>query len=617
MKLSIEIKENEIILSFDNKVSLQNKFLLEKYNLLNFDNLKKNIFKGKFENIDLEKFINVLKKQNFEILLSQDVQDEILNQKKKFDNFKNKTAKLRNIKQEFRSKDFVNFCNSITFLKRQLKNHQLESLYHLYNAGCAANFSVPGSGKTSVVLAFYEKLRLEEKVDAIFVIGPTNCYHSWKDEFELNLGRNSNLTIFDDRYKPFERKNIYENVLKSELYASHFQTIKNDNDALKNFFVNNKFLLVVDEAHNIKKIGGTWSDAVLNLSKESDYKVILTGTPMPNEFTDFYNYLEFLFGDSSIISNYEKSLLQKNMDDNELDKVSNFLGDRLFPYYTRVTKKELNLSKPIFNKPTIINMNPIEDKIYNAIITKIKFYPIEQYHSNIDVIKKIRKARIVRLRQCCSYIKNLNTVFPEEKNFKDNLFSDSEIAKLITNYDKYEKPAKLTKLKAMVLDLVNADKKVLIWSTHLKTIDLIMDELNELNIFAEKITGSTEVDERSRIKNEFNNPNSKLMIIVANPQACSESISLHKCCHNAIYYDINYNTAEFLQSLDRIHRVGGSENEPVYYDFLHYEKSLDEEIFKRVFQKADRQMQVIETDNLNFSLPDDDDFDSLYEDLTK
>ena len=142
------------------------------------------------------------------------------------------------------------------------------------------------------------------------MIEPTNCYHSWKDEFELNLGRNSNLTIFDDRYKPFERKNIYENVLKSELYASHFQTIKNDNDALKNFFVNNKFLLVVDEAHNIKKIGGTWSDAVLNLSTESDYKVILTGTPMPNEFTDFYNYLEFLFGDSSII-NYEKSLLQK------------------------------------------------------------------------------------------------------------------------------------------------------------------------------------------------------------------------------------------------------------------------------------------------------------------
>ena len=617
MKLSVEIEENEIQLTFDNKLSLQNKFLLEKYNLSNSKNLKNNIFKGIFKNIDLEKLIDSFKKQNFEIILSQNVQKEVSNQQKKLENFTNKTAELKKIKKEIKSSDYVNFCNSLKFLKRDLKDHQLKSLYHLYNAGCAANFSVPGSGKTSVVLAYYEKLRLEGKVNAIFVIGPTNCYHSWKDEFELNLGRNSNLTIFDDRYKPSKRKNIYENLLKSELYASHFQTIKNDNALLKDFFLNNKFLLVVDEAHNIKKIGGTWSDAALNLSKISNYKIILTGTPMPNDFTDFYNYLEFLFGDNSIISNYEKALLQKNMNDNELDKVSSFLGERLFPYYTRVTKKELNLSKTIFNKPTIVNMNPIEDKIYKAIITKIKYYPIEKYQSNIDIIKKIRKARIIRLRQCCSYIKNLNTIIPEENNFQDNLFSESEIVKLITNYDKNEKPAKLIKLKSMVLDLIETNKKVLIWSTHLKTIDLIMDELTNLNIFAKKITGSTEVDERSRIKNEFNNNDSNLKIIVANPQACSGSISLHKCCHNAIYYDINYNTAEFLQSLDRIHRVGGSENEPVYYDFLHYEKSIDEEIFKRVFEKADRQMQVIESDNLNFSLPDDDDFDNLYEELTK
>ena len=617
MKLSIEIEENEIKLTFDSKVSLQNKFLLEKYNLSNFNSRKNNIFKGNVKNIDLSKLLDSLKKQNFEIILSENIQEKIFYQKKNTENFINKTNKLKKIKNDIESSDFVNFCNSLNFLKRELKHHQLESLYHLYNAECAANFSVPGSGKTSVVLSYYEKLRLEGKVDAIFVIGPTNCYHSWKDEFQLSLGRNSNLTIFDDRYKPSERKNIYKSILKSELYASHFQTIKNDNDLLQKFFLNNKFLLVVDEAHNIKKIGGTWSDAALNLSKISDYKVILTGTPMPNDFTDFYNYLEFLFGDSSIISNYEKALLQKNMNDNELDKVSSFLGDRLFPYYTRVTKKELNLSKPIFNKPTIVNMNPIEGKIYEAIISKIKSYPIEKYHSDIDVIKKIRKARIIRLRQCCSYIKNLNSVVQEEKHFQDNLISESEIVKLITNYDEKEKPAKLVKLKSMVLDLINADKKVLIWSTHLKTIDLIMNELTNLNIFAKKITGSTEVDERSRIKNEFNDIQSNLKIIVANPQACSESISLHKCCHHAIYYDINYSTAEFLQSLDRIHRVGGSENEPVYYDFLHYEKSIDEDIYKRVFEKADRQMQVIESDNLNFSLPDEDDFESLYQEIQR
>ena len=70
---------------------------------------------------------------------------------------------------------------------------------------------------------------------------------------------------------------------------------------------------------------------------------------------------------------------------------------------------------------------------------------------------------------------------------------------------------------------------------------------------------------------------------MAIPQACSESISLHKACHNAVYYDMNYNTSEFLQSLDRIHRVGGSEKNPVFYHFLQYENSIDAKIYERVF----------------------------------
>ena len=62
---------------------------------------------------------------------------------------------------------------------------------------------------------------------------------------------------------------------------------------------------------------------------------------------------------------------------------------------------------------------------------------------------------------------NLNTVIPEN-NFQENLFSESEIVKLITNYDKNEKPAKLIKLKSMD-ELVNLDKKCYL-STHLKQL---------------------------------------------------------------------------------------------------------------------------------------------------
>jgi hypothetical protein len=45
-------------------------------------------------------------------------------------------------------------------------------------------------------------------------------------------------------------------------------------------------------------------------------------------------------------------------------------------------------------------------------------------------------------------------------------------------------------------------------------------------------------------------------VLVTNPASCSESISLHRGCHNAIYLDRTYDCAQYLQSIDRIHRLG-------------------------------------------------------------
>ena len=192
---------------------------------------------------------------------------------------------------------------------------------------------------------------------------------------------------------------------------------------------------------------------------------------------------------------------------------------------------------------------------------------------------------------------------------------DHDIKNLIASYDLNEKPAKIFKLKELCKEFINNGEKALIWSTHLKTIDLIERELSNDGIKIKKITGKTKLEEREKIKDEFNNVSSSLEVIVAIPQACSESISLHKACHNAVYYDMNYNTSEFLQSLDRIHRVGGSEKNPVFYHFLQYENSIDIKIYERVFEKADRQMRVIEEDNLTFAHPDNEDWEDLYTDL--
>jgi len=614
LKAFIELIEDKFLLNLSGQIQTHIKFQL---NYLGFEKElnQDNKYTSDLEELDLVNLIKYFTDNEINLDLSKNTQTYLDNILKNKRNFEDKIKLLSSLKDNIETEDFNNFSHSLSHLKRKLKPHQIKSCYHLFKAESAANFSVPGSGKTSVVLAFYEKLKKENKINGIFVIGPKICYYSWKTEFILTLDRDPHLKILDEKFK--DRKQVYENLLENELIGCHFATVTNDIEYLIKFFKRNKLLLVIDEAHNIKKIGGIWSQAVLQLSNLTDYKVILTGTPMPNNFKDFYNYLDFLYSNNEIINSREKAQIEIFMDNKDNENAENLIRQKIYPFYSLVSKRELNLSKPIFNKPIEVKMNPIENKIHEAILSKIKYYSNSDYEKNIDLINKIYRARLIRLRQVCSYVGNLITAIPSEiKPGEEQLIDQSDIKNLIASYENYEKPAKLSELLSIVKKLSEEKKKVLIWSTHLLTIDLIMKELLENGLNVKKITGKTELDERETIKNEFNDFDSPLDAIVAIPQACSESISLHKACHDAVYYDLNYNTAEFLQSLDRIHRVGGSEDFPVNYYFLHYENSIESKIYERVFQKANQQMKVIDKDNLTFS-PDEeeDDYEEFFKSL--
>ena len=620
MEAVISLENKKVLVQLNSSPAQLIIYQLKYFGLNNFNDDGKN-FEGNIETTKIVAILNYLEKKQIKANLDTGIIAFLEDLKNKEIEKKRKEELLISLKQNPDKGDYEGFVESVENLnlKRKLETHQLKSLYHLYSCSSAAVFSVPGSGKTSVVLAYYEKLKLEGKVDHIFIVGPVNSFVSWVKEFSLNINRELKSMILGSNIKKEDRKIFYSQKLNCEMIMAHFSTIANDVVSLKKFFEYNKVLLVVDEAHNIKKLDGKWSNAVLTLGNNINYKVILTGTPLPNDLRDVYNYLDFLFGENFVFTKKDKARIENLLNQEKKIEAIDFVREKINPFYTRVTKKELNLSTPNFNKPILVEMNPIEKKIYEAIQSRISHYGRESFLDNIEFVQKICKARIIRLKQAASYIRNLDTTLDEDFLDQDEkILKDDDIKGLISNYDKLEKPAKLSKLISMVKDLKKQNKKVLIWSTHLKTIDLILENLRLENIVAKKITGETNRDFeiKKNIMEEFNDNSSDLDALVALPQACSESISLHKACQNAIYYDLNYNAAEFLQSLDRIHRVGGSEIHPVYYNFLHYEKTVDTKIFERVFLKADRQMQIIEEDNFTFDLNEEDEnWEHLYNDL--
>ena len=117
---------------------------------------------------------------------------------------------------------------------------------------------------------------------------------------------------------------------------------------------------------------------------------------------------------------------------------------------------------------------------------------------------------------------------------------------------------------------------------------------------------------REKIVALFQEKDCPFKVIIANPFAVAESISLHKACHNAIYLERTFNAAHFIQSKDRIHRYGLPKDIKTNYYYILSQDSVDEVIDDRLAIKESRMMKIMETmpiplfDNVSEDFGDED-----------
>ena len=142
---------------------------------------------------------------------------------------------------------------------------------------------------------------------------------------------------------------------------------------------------------------------------------------------------------------------------------------------------------------------------------------------------------------------------------------------------------------------------MLVWTyfvQNIKILERVLSEYNPVSIYGGIPTGSDD-EENTRewlIRKFHNDPTCRVMI--GNPQACGEGISLHKACHHAIYLDRNFNAAFFLQSVDRIHRLGLAPDQTTKVEVLIAENTIDEVLIYRLNSKIMAMGLVLEDDYL-------------------
>ena len=505
-------------------------------------------------------------------------------------------------------------------LARPLREPQMWDAFHIAKMKRSANFSVPGAGKTSIVYGAFAYLLKTHEVNKIVMIGPINSFMAWKNEFVLNFGSKLKLTVYDYQsisYKnPQERYDGISNDTKNaNLVLFNYESINKNVDAIKRV-IDDKTLLVFDEVHRIKSTDGVRALACLNVAVKAMYKVVLTGTPIPNGFVDIYNFLHILFPDEyDMIFNFDKSFLDAaNRSDDKREKINT----ALYPFFCRTTKKDLMVPPPEDDDLTTGYCTFGED--YERLLKII--YRVCDYNTLLLYIRLLQASTNPKLILRSLTKDDLHSFDSEEDTFdfssifdvviKKEEYTDEEVS-FISKFGMTEKFYRGINLAERI---VNSGEQVIIWEIFVDTIAQTRSELLKLGISCEVIYGGVSISEREDIIKRF--INKEFSVLITNPHTLAESVSLHKNCHNAIYMEYSFNLVHMLQSRDRIHRLGLEPDEKTYYYYMMMDNqaaeynTIDRKIYDRLKFKEELQSQAVEGDGLIYI---EDDFKKDVEEL--
>lgn len=517
--------------------------------------------------------------------------------------------------------DFKHFSEAVRKVctGRTLYRRQLLSAYHLAFAQNACNFSVPGAGKTSVVYAAYSYLRSlatenPKRVNRLLVVGPLSSFKAWTDEYaEIfeeapTLKRISGLTPKNERLNYL--RSITQAGRTTELTLTTYATLTNLEEDFSVFLrsPNSRVMMVLDEAHYIKKADGIWSAAALRLAEHAFARVVLTGTPAPNGYEDLQNLFRFIYPERDLVGFPSNSL--RAMTEGKLPHAVEKLKSNIQPFYTRIKKKDLNLPRSR-EKTQPVPLSDTQEAIYRAMERKIAPY-LRKKLDNPGAALRL-KARMIRLRQAASNPMLLRAPLEADDLFDLDVASDFSVAELdtsarIADFSADTDLPRLDSAKNIVESVVQEQGKILVWSYFIGTLHLLKEILAHSAQYVDVIYGLTPTDTseddsdqsnvtRERILDRFHDP-SESSILIANPQAIGESVSLHKACRSALYFDRDFNAGRFIQSKDRIHRYSSTHQMPVTYYYLEATDTIDADIAARLRSKEERLSELIDSSDI-------------------
>ncbi|MFJ2395117.1 DEAD/DEAH box helicase [Streptomyces sp. NPDC087843] len=450
--------------------------------------------------------------------------------------------------------------------KGELSTFQRRDIAKLLSLQHGANFSVPGAGKTRVALAVYAAQKAAGHARRLLVVCPKSAYDSWRFETSECLTHALRINVLDGSLDQW-----------AEVLVVNYERLDRSLPMLTAWLAAQPSMIILDEAHRMK-LGarGTYGAACMALGPHADRRLILTGTPAPNGSKDLENLLGFVW------PGHGQQTVVRAVAGGDLKRASTVLR----PLFTRTTKQELGLP-PVDLSIRYVDMPPLHDEIYTSLVGGMGNGAAREDLSALGktALRLLMAATspALLLEGATKYEPLAYQLPPLEITPGDSLYSK------LQNLPDYELSPKYKEAVAIIAENAAAGRKTLVWTTFVRSLTTLEHMLEK---FSPAVVYGGTPDREEQLRRFREDP--ACMVLISNPATLGEGISLHHVCHDAVYVDRDFMAGRFLQSLDRIHRLGLAPDTETRVTVLAVRNSIDEVVAARLEQKLAFMGQILD-----------------------
>ncbi|MEW1695553.1 DEAD/DEAH box helicase [Streptomyces sp. NPDC093249] len=449
-----------------------------------------------------------------------------------------------------------------------LTGFQERDISKLLSLTHGANFSVPGAGKTRAALAVYAALRHLGKARRLLVVGPKSAYEAWTDEAAGCFTKPPVVKVF---------KRTADN--EAEILLVNYERLNRYQAELADWLATGPAMMVLDEAHRMKLgVRGTYGASCMALGPLARHRLILTGTPAPNGAKDLESLLSFVW------PGHGRRAVDRAVAGGDLAHASRVLR----PLFTRTTKSELGLP-PVDVRVKYVDLPEAHRKLYSAL------------RNQLDGLQGREQEEFARLGKVLVYLMMASTNPALLESGSDRYeplpffvpplppAEGLPLKRLLRDLPRYETSPKYEAVLRIVSENARAGRKTLVWSTFVRNLTTLAGALETLQPAV--VHGGTP-DRDDQIRRFREDPD--CMVLLSNPATLGEGISLHHVCHDAVYLDRDFAAGRYLQSLDRIHRLGLAPGTETRVTMLIARGTVDDVVHERLGRKLEFMGQILD-----------------------